>query len=70
MKAIKGNKVYIVTETTKGPYLAQGYDIADDKGNIIERPPQSTVKYSEYAAVLEENKSLKAEIKKLKKGEA
>ena len=70
MKAIKRNKVYTVNETTKDSYLAQGYDIADDSGNVIERSPQSTVKYSEYAAVVEENKKLKAENKKLKKGEA
>lgn len=70
MIAVKNNKEYTVDENNKNIYLAQGYDIADDKGKIIERSPQSTVKYSEYAAVVEENKKLKAEIKKLKKGEA
>ena len=34
MKAIKDNKVYTVDETTKGPYLARGFDITDDEGNV------------------------------------
>lgn len=70
MIAVKNNKEYTVDENNKNVYLAKGYDIVDEKGNIIEHSPQSTVKYSEYAAVVEENKKLKAEIKKLKKGEA
>ena len=36
MKAIKGNKVYTVNETSKKSYLSQGYDIIDDSGDIIE----------------------------------
>lgn len=69
MRAIKGNKEYAVNEMSKESYLAQGYDICDDTGKIIEHSPQSTVKYSEYNKVIEENKLLKAEIQKLKKGE-
>ena len=69
MKAIKGNKAYIVDEKSKAAYLAQGYDIVDDKGTVIERSPQSTVKYSEYEKVVVENTKLKAENAKLKKGE-
>lgn len=70
MKAIKGNKAYVVDEKSKASYLAQGYDIVDDKGKIIERSPQSTVKYAEYEKVVAENEKLKAENAKLKKGEA
>lgn len=70
MYAVKANKQYSVDEKTKDAYLSQGYNIVDKSGNVIEYSAQATVKYSKYAAVLEENKKLKAEIKKLKKGEA
>ena len=66
MKAIKDNKVYTVDETTKDAYLAQGFNITDDKGKIIERSPSSSVSYEAYSKVVAENKALKAEIKKLK----
>lgn len=69
MKAVKANKVYTIDETAKSSYLSQGYDIADENGKVIERSPQSTVKYSEYEKVLAENKKLKTEIAKLKKEE-
>lgn len=61
MKAIKANKVYTVDETQKKAYLAQGYDIADDKGNIIERSPSSTVSREEYDKLSAELEKLKAE---------
>lgn len=70
MFAVKANKQYVVNDTNKDAYLAQGYDIVDDKGSVIERSPQSTIKYDEYKKVVDENVALKAEIKKLKKGEA
>lgn len=77
MFAVKANKQYVVNDTTKGTYLAQGYDIVDEKGNVTERSPQSTIKYDEYKKVVDENAALKAEneklkveIKKLKTGEA
>lgn len=69
MKAIKANKIYTIDEASKDVYLAQGYDIADDDGNVVERSPQSTVKYSEYEKVIAENKKLKAQVAKLKKTE-
>ena len=66
MKAVKANKVYTVDETTKDAYLAQGFNITDDKGKVIERSPSSSVSYEAYSKVVAENKALKAEIKKLK----
>lgn len=75
MKASKGNKVYTIDETLKASYQAQGYDILDDEGNIIQYGAGKTVSYEEYNALEkksikleEENKKLKDEIKKLKKG--
>lgn len=75
MKASKGNKVYTIDETLKSSYQAQGYDILDDEGNIIQYGAGKTVSYEEYKSLEEksikleeENKKLKDEIKKLKKG--
>ncbi|SHJ52171.1 hypothetical protein SAMN02745163_02058 [Clostridium cavendishii DSM 21758] len=74
MKATKGNKVYIIGESEKKYYVAQGYDIVDDEGNIIEYGAGKTVEYKKYkeiedkATKLEkENKKLKEELKELKK---
>lgn len=36
MKATKGNKVYTIDETQKATYKAQGYDITEDDGTVIE----------------------------------
>lgn len=66
MKAVKANKEYNVDESSKKLYLAQGYNIVDDKGKIIERSPVSTVKYSEYEKVVAEKEALKAEKEALK----
>jgi hypothetical protein len=61
MKAIKANKVYTVDETQKSAYLAQGYDITDDKGNVTERSPSSVVSRAEYDKLNAEYDKLKAE---------
>ncbi|MBQ8377948.1 MAG: hypothetical protein IJ031_09145 [Oscillospiraceae bacterium] len=66
LKAVKGNKVYKTDEAGKKNYLAQGFDIYDDKGKVVEKSPQSTVSYEAYSKLEAENKALKAEIKKLK----
>ena len=67
MKAIKANKVYTINDTEKASYLAQGYDITDDKGEMIEKSPQSTVSQEAYSKLELENKKLKSELAKLKK---
>lgn len=75
MKATRGNKVYTIDETQKAMYQAQGYDIVDEEGKIIQYGAGKTVSYEEYKALEEkitklttENKKLKDEIKELKKG--
>ena len=75
MKATKGNKVYTIDETQKAMYQAQGYDITDDVGNIIEYGAGKLVSYEKYKTLEEkvlklekENKKLKEENKELKKG--
>lgn len=66
MKAVKANKVYTINETQKSAYLAQGYDITDDKGEVIERSPSSTVSRAEYDKLSAELEKTKAELAKLK----
>lgn len=60
MKAEKGNKVYTIDEGQKKYYLALGYDIIGDDGEILERAPGKTVPYEKYAALEKENAELKA----------
>lgn len=67
LKAIRGNKAYSVDEKSKKGYLSQGYDIVDEKGDVIERSPVSTVPYSEYAKVIAENETLQSELAKMQK---
>lgn len=73
MKAIKDNKIYTVDETSKDAYLAQGFDIYGDNGELIERSSSSTVSRREYDKLLDkcnklvsENNKLVSENKKLK----
>lgn len=76
MKATKGNKVYTIDKTQKATYQAQGYDIVEDDGTIIEYGAGKTASYEDYKALedkaaklAQENKKLKEEIKELKKGD-
>ena len=50
LKAVKGNKAYKIDEKTKERYLAEGFDIVED-GKVVERSPQTTVPYADYAAL-------------------
>lgn len=75
MKAVMENKVYTIDETQKAMYQAQGYDIIDDEGKVIQYGAGKSVSYEEYKTLEEkalklekENKKLKDEIKELKKG--
>ena len=68
MKAIKDNKVYTVDETTKGVYLAAGFDIFDDDDTVIERSPSSTVSRREYDELLAKYNALKNTADATKKG--
>lgn len=63
MKAKKENKTYrIATEMEKQRYLKEGYDIYDDKGNILEYSPLKKISYSEYVKLQQENADLKEKI--------
>lgn len=56
----KNNKELTVLESQKDSYLALGYNVIDEAGNIVE-----TGRATEYTALREENDTLKAEMAKL-----
>lgn len=60
MKAVKGNKVYTITEQEKKSYVSRGFDILDDNGNTVAYGSGKTVSYDEYVKVKEELEKLKA----------
>lgn len=65
MKAVKDNKIYTIErDFEKSRYLKEGFDIYDDDGKILEYSPLKKIAYSEYAKVVEENKVLRAKLKK------
>ncbi len=69
IKAVKANKSYSIAESEKKRYLSQGYDIYVG-GKLAERSAKSTVSLADYEKLEGENKKLKSEISKIKKGEA
>lgn len=66
MKAIKANKQYTISESEKNSYLAQGFDIYGDDGELIERSSSSTVSRREYDELLDKYNKVVSENKKLK----
>lgn len=66
MKAIKANKQYIISESEKNSYLAQGFDIYGDDGELIERSSSSTVSRREHDELFEKYNKVVSENKKLK----
>ena len=66
MKATKGNKVYTIDETQKAMYQAQGYDIVEDDGTVIQYGAGKTVSYEKYEILKKEKLNLEEENKKLK----
>lgn len=63
--AKKDNKVYKVDETSKGDYLAKGYNIINAEGEVVEASPVATVAYAKYKELEEENARLKAALAEL-----
>lgn len=62
MTAEKANKTYTITKEQAEGYRLAGYDIKDDAGKIISYGYGKTVSYEEYAKLLAENETLKAEL--------
>ena len=55
MKAKKDNKIYRINDAQKKRYLADGYDIYDDEGNLLEYSPLKKIEYNKYVKVVQEN---------------
>ena len=61
MKAVKANKEYTIAEQEQKRYIADGYDIVDDNGNVIAYGRGKTVPYEQYKKVLDALKTEKQE---------
>lgn len=59
MKAVLGNKEYLIDESQKKHYVDRGYDIRDEDNAVIAYGRGKTVPYDEYARVANENSELK-----------
>lgn len=67
MKAIKANKQYTISESEKASYLAQGFDIYGDDGELIERSSSSTVSRREYDELFDKYNKVVSENQKAEK---
>lgn len=61
MKAVKGNRVYTITEAEKERRRSEGFDIYNDEGKLIAYARDKTVPYEQYAALEKELEALKSE---------
>lgn len=73
MKTIKvrrANVVLTIPEEQRREYLAKGFDILDEKGNVIEHttPTDPNTLKTAYINHIKKIETLEAEIKKLKSG--
>lgn len=66
MFAVKGNKQYTIEAREKSAFIADGFDILDDSGNVIAEGAGKQVPAAALKAVQAENKKLKAENAQLK----
>ena len=58
MKALKGNRVYTITEADQKAFINEGFDILDDNGKTIAYGKGKTVSYETYAKLKEQCKEL------------
>lgn len=63
----KENKQLTVDEKDVSTYLAQGYDLVDEEGNVKTEGKKKSVDYSIYAKVKAELAALKNKDKSVKK---
>lgn len=63
----KENKQLTVDEKDVSTYLAQGYDLVDEQGNVKTEGQKKSVDYSIYAKVKAELAALKNKDKSVKK---
>lgn len=65
MKAVKGNKEYIIEESQKKSYINAGYDVYSDSGEHIAYGRGKTVPYDDYANAIKEIEMLRTQISEL-----
>lgn len=53
MLAIKDNKEYNVNEIDKKRYLEDGYDIYNEKGEVIEYSPKKMIRFVDHLKKIE-----------------
>ena len=70
MKAVKGNRVYTITEADVKRFVADGYDVKDDAGNIVAYGAGKMVPISKYVEALRKIEELTAENAMLRKAGA
>lgn len=61
MRAVKGNRVYTISEQEKPSYLSRGFDVIGDGGEVIAYGKGKSVPFSEYEKVRSELEKLKTE---------
>lgn len=62
MLAQKDNKTYNISEAEKKMYLADGYDIYSDEGELLERSPSAAVSWAVHERALARIKELEVEL--------
>ena len=68
MYANKGNKqCRLLSDADKQEYLAQGYDIIDESGEVVEYSRLKSIPYGQYERLKAENAALLARIAELDK---
>lgn len=65
MRAVKGNREYMIDESQKKWYQDSGFDILDDTGKIIAYGRGKTVPYDDYMRGVRENEALRKRIAEL-----
>lgn len=67
MIAVKGNRVYQITEAEREQRRVDGFDIYDEQGKLLAYAKGKTVPYERFAALEAENRKLKEDCKTLQK---
>lgn len=63
MRAVKGNRVYTISEREKPSYISRGFDVIGDDGEVIAYGKGKSVSYDEYAKI-------KTELEKFKEADS
>ena len=70
MRAVKGNREYVIDESQKKWYQDSGFDILDDTGKIIAYGRGKTVPYDDHMRTVRENEALRKRIAEMESAES